>query len=63
MRTLVDQQLCEESERFAFRFTCEHCAHWGDETRCSLGYPSEPHHLIALSSERTIEFCKSFELA
>jgi hypothetical protein len=69
MRTAVDERLREESERFAFRFTCEHCAHWEGDARCSLGYPSEPHRLIdlrslvELGSKRSIEFCKAFELA
>lgn len=68
MRTVVDQRLCEESERFSFRFTCEHCAHWENDARCSLGYPSEPHRLVELNrlielhGERSIEFCKAFEL-
>jgi hypothetical protein len=62
MQTAVDEQLCEESERFVLRFTCEHCAHWGEQA-CSLGYPSKPHHLIELRSRRSVEFCKAFELA
>jgi hypothetical protein len=63
VQTTVDERLCEESERFAFRFTCEHCSHFAaTESQCSLGYPLKAHHLIDLRSKQSVEFCKSFEL-
>jgi hypothetical protein len=61
MRTRVDERLRHEAARFAFRFACDHCAHFdASAVRCSLGYPPAPRH-DALE-EAHVELCKSFEL-
>jgi len=61
MQSTVDDTLREESERFVFRFTCEHCVHYTGEA-CSLGYPVAPHREVDLRTRHSLEFCKSFEL-
>jgi hypothetical protein len=63
MRSEVDETLRQQSERYAFRFTCEHCVHF-DEARlsCAFGYPTEPHRALDLRVLRSLEFCKAFEL-
>lgn len=63
MQSNVDETLVNESERYRFRFTCEHCVHFADgERTCTLGYPVEPHHLVDLRSVKSVQFCKLFEL-
>jgi len=73
MKTNVDAQLLHEARRFAFRFACDDCAHFDpDRERCSLSFdpsprqdsleaalePPQPHH-----EARSLELCKTFELA
>jgi hypothetical protein len=54
--------LRDEAARFAFRFSCDDCAHFADRTaRCSLSYPAEPRR-DALE-HRHLALCKDFELA
>jgi hypothetical protein len=57
----------EQRRRFAFRFTCEHCAHFDDLTdECLHGYPNQMHRLTLYEREprpREIMFCKEFDLA
>ena len=68
MKTRLDMVLLEEAARFSLRFACEDCVHFdatGD--RCLHGYPPAPR-LAALrappvsDAERTLAFCKEFEL-
>jgi hypothetical protein len=62
MRTPVDARLREEAERFAFRFGCEDCAHFGAERgTCAHGYPTEAHRRTRLGGPFLV-FCKEFEL-
>jgi hypothetical protein len=64
MHTPVDERLRLEAERFAFRFSCEHCAYYDpDGLACSEGYPNEPHRSAELSNRSLLVFCKSFELS
>ena len=52
--------------RFDFCFTCEHCAHFDDETdECLHGFPNQMHRLGYYESTprpETILFCKDFDL-
>ena len=62
MKTLVDERLIDEAERFAFRFACEDCAHF--DTRgesCSLAYPATPRRVDLRRTH--LELCKTFECA
>ena len=56
-----------QRERYTFRFTCEHCAHFDEGPEvCLHGYPCEMHRLGFYEAEpppRTILFCKDFDLA
>jgi hypothetical protein len=54
-----------ERERFALRFTCEHCALFDpDHNRCAHGFPTDEHRLAYYDrSDAEIVFCKDFELA
>ncbi len=61
MRTPVDSRLLDEAARFAFRFSCDDCAHFdADRERCSLGYPAAPRR-DALERAH-LELCKDFDL-
>jgi len=68
VKTRVDRLLYSEAERFAFRFACDDCAHFGEATsRCSFGYPAEPRRTAitaqaASVAGATVELCKAFEL-
>ncbi|HXX67036.1 MAG TPA: hypothetical protein VEK07_07640 [Polyangiaceae bacterium] len=72
MRTNVDAQLLDEARRFAFRFACDHCAHFDpDSERCSLSFdPSPRRDSLDAALEpaqprqeaRSLELCKTFEL-
>lgn len=57
----------EQRRRFAFRFTCEHCAHFDDETGdCLHGFPNQMHRLRFFDADprpARILFCKDFDLA
>jgi hypothetical protein len=54
-----------DCERFALRFTCEHCALFDPEQEsCSHGFPTEEHRLSYYEAEGApLVFCKDFELA
>ncbi len=71
----VDAVLRREAVVHNFAWSCERCAHFdaaavpaprpsavGPGTRCSLGFPHEPHVDAAWDAVE-IAFCKSFELA
>lgn len=61
MRTLVDERLLDEAQRFAFRFACEDCVHFDvDADRCSLAYPATPRRDDLRRPH--LELCKAFEL-
>ena len=63
MRTLVDEQLLEESSRYALRYTCETCVHYdATGSNCSLGYPNGMHRLVPLRAGKHLTFCKEFDL-
>jgi hypothetical protein len=55
-----------QCERFGFCFTCEHCAHFDDETgECLHGFPNGMHRLAYYTAPKkpaTILFCKDFDL-
>jgi hypothetical protein len=65
MKTLVDDRLREQARRFAFRFACDDCVHFGGGA-CSLAYPASPRRSALEEAEAqgepTVSFCKSFEL-
>ena len=62
MRTLVDQRLLAEAQRFAFRFACEDCAHFDVRgNRCSFAYPAAPRRDDLMRTH--LELCKAFECA
>jgi hypothetical protein len=72
MKTRVDAQLLEQAARLRFRFACEDCAHFSDETQaCSFGYHAAPrrHELeprlsgSGPSDPSVVELCKTYELA
>jgi len=61
VKLAVDARLLDEALRFAFRFSCDDCAHFDDgRERCSLGYPAAPRRQ-ALAGP-TLELCKAYEL-
>lgn len=72
MKTRVDPQLLDEATRFAFRFSCDDCAHFhAAAARCSLAYPAAPRRdalagtpVPGSSTEGGphLELCKEFEL-
>jgi hypothetical protein len=55
-----------QRERFALRFTCEHCSHFqAERERCTHGYPTEVHRgarYDEASAETELVFCKDFDL-
>jgi hypothetical protein len=57
----------EERRRYRFRFTCEHCAYFDDQTgECLHGFPNHMHRLQFFDSDprpERILFCKDFDLA
>jgi hypothetical protein len=61
---VVDAALRDEAARFALRFACEDCAHWGRGAdgvgRCGNGWP-EGVAADALAGDG-VTFCKEFEL-
>ena len=64
MKIRVDERLREETDRLAFRFACDHCAHAEEASgslACSLGYPASPR-LDAMQQDGFLELCKTFEL-
>jgi hypothetical protein len=64
VRTLVDQRLQAEAQRFQLRFGCEHCVHFAAERKaCANEYPTQAHLAIDLDKAPSLEFCKEFELA
>ena len=63
MKTVIDGELVEESERFSLRFACEDCVHFAPaEVRCGHGYPPGPRR-SELMVGGALSFCKEFELA
>jgi hypothetical protein len=63
MMTLVDDALRREGRDYAFRFSCEACAHHDPDTGlCANGYPNAEHRGIDLSRAEVVVFCKGFEL-
>jgi len=54
----------EQRERFALRFTCEHCALFDPEHEsCSHGFPTDEHRLAYYERrDLPLVFCKDFEL-
>jgi hypothetical protein len=53
-----------QRERFALRFTCEHCALFDPEhERCAHGFPTDEHRLAYYEQPGAqLVFCKDFEL-
>jgi hypothetical protein len=55
-----------ERQRFALRFTCEHCSHFqAERERCAHGYPTDAHRSAryeAASPDAELVFCKDFDL-
>jgi hypothetical protein len=63
MRTPIDEQLLEETSRYALKYTCEACAHFNVvDGSCSLGYPNGGHRLVPLQLGKKLTFCKEFTL-
>jgi hypothetical protein len=64
MRTRIDEALVREATELRLRFACPDCAFFDPATRtCAEGYPNAVHLGRELEPARTLEFCKSFELA
>lgn len=67
MEVPFDDVFDEQRARFAFRFTCEHCAHYDEESdACAHGFPNAMHKLDRYAAKPrppTIVFCKDFDLA
>jgi hypothetical protein len=53
-----------QRERYALRFTCEHCSLFDpDSGRCAHGFPTEDHRLARYEDVRaSLVFCKDFDL-
>lgn len=64
MRLPYDPRFHEQRERFALRFTCEHCALFDAELeQCAHGFPTEEHRLaFYLRPGAPIIICKDFQL-
>jgi len=61
----VDDRLREEARRFRLVFACPDCAAFDPAppaSRCSLGFPVEPHADPSLDGRDEVIFCKAFEL-
>ncbi|MCC6557989.1 MAG: hypothetical protein IT372_34010 [Polyangiaceae bacterium] len=59
----VDDRLREEAQRFRLLFACPDCAAFDPgASRCSLGFPCEPHADPDLDGREEVIFCKAFEL-
>jgi hypothetical protein len=69
VRTRVDARLAEQASRFALRFACDDCVHFGargtapaaPEATCGHGWPVRLRR-SALDDEE-LSFCKEYELA
>ena len=68
MRQRALPSFTDERERYALRFTCEHCTYFRVEVeRCMHGYPNAEHRAArygegARVGTRELVFCKEFEL-
>jgi hypothetical protein len=64
LRLPANPRFHEQRERFALRFTCEHCALFDAEREsCAHGFPTEEHRLEHyLSLQAVIVLCKDFQL-
>lgn len=64
MKIPQDARFRQERERFALRFTCEHCALFDEQReRCAHGYPVTEHRAARYTDEAAlVVFCKHFEL-
>lgn len=74
MRQVRLASFVEQEQRFALRFTCEHCTYFHVEReRCMHGYPNAEHREERYRSAQSVEpgeqgeeaplvFCKEFEL-
>lgn len=61
MKTEVNEELREQAALYRFRFSCENCAYFVEETRsCSEGYPVDEHLDGSLAGPLLL-FCKLFE--
>ena len=64
MKIEQDERFREERDRFALRFTCEHCTLFDDRAEtCAHGYPTTEHRLKRYEDKKAlVVFCKHFEL-
>jgi hypothetical protein len=63
LRLPYDPRFDEQRERFALRFTCEHCALFDAEReRCAHGFPTDEHRLAFYATPGPIVICKDFQL-
>ena len=64
MRLPADRRFHEQRERYALRFTCEHCALFAADTEaCAHGFPTEEHRLAFYAKPGApIVICKDFQL-
>ncbi len=66
MEVIYSKAFDEQRLRYAFCFTCEHCAHFDDKTNeCLHGFPNKMHRLDFYEKAprpKTILFCKDFDL-
>lgn len=64
MKLPQDAVFRQQRERYALRFTCEHCALFDPEREaCAHGFPTEEHRLAYYArADAPLVFCKDFEL-
>lgn len=66
MKQRCTERFVDERQRYALRFTCEHCSHFqAERERCTHGYPTEVHRAgryEEAAADTELVFCKDFDL-
>ena len=67
MEVVFRPEFDTQRRAYAFRFACEHCAHFDErDGSCIHGFPNGPHRLAYYARAQrpeVIVFCKDFDLA
>ena len=67
MEVVFRPEFDAQRRAYAFRFACEHCAHFDErDGACLHGFPNELHRLARYEGSprpAVIVFCKDFDLA
>lgn len=62
----IEQEFLDQAAAYNFRFLCEDCGLFNEETGlCVHSYPNEPHRKAYFDDEplgKTLIFCREFEL-